>query len=158
MAELKERESKSLGRWDPFADLDLFEGWSPLWEFEGPRSMLRRLFEEWPRPQRFAPAMDLHESGEAYVVTVEIPGAGRDDVTVEIDQGLLSISGEKKSERDEKEESRRYVERSFGAFRRSFRLPSNAQSDKVDASYKDGFLTITIPKTEESKPRVVSLK
>ena len=158
MAEPTERESKSLARWDPFADLDLLEGWSSLWELDRPRSVLRRLFEERPRPERFAPAMDLHESGEEYVVTAEIPGATKNDVTVEVDQGMLNVSGEKKSERDEKEESRRYVERSFGAFRRSFRLPSDARSDHIEASFKDGVLTIKIPKTEESKPRVVALK
>jgi HSP20 family protein len=158
MAESRERESKSLARWDPFADLDLLGGGRPLWELERPRTMLDRLFEEWSCFQRFAPAMDLHESAEEYVVTVEIPGTGKDDVTVEIYQGVLSIGGEKKSERDEKEESRRCVERSFGACRRSFRLPSDARSDQIDAAFKNGVLTITIPKTKESKPRVVALK
>jgi HSP20 family protein len=158
MAESRERESKSLAPWDPFADLDLLGGGRPLWELERPRTMLDHLFEKLSCSQRFAPAMRLHESAEEYVVSVEIPGAGKDDVTVEVDQGVLSIGGEKKSERDKKEEGCRSMEHLFGACRRLFRLPSDARSDQIDAAFKNGVLTITIPKTKESKPRVVALK
>jgi HSP20 family protein len=158
MAESRERKSKPLARWDPFADLDLLGGERPLWELERPRTMLDRLFERLSCSQRFAPAMSLHESAEEYIVTVEIPEASKDDVTVEVDQGVLSVGGEKKSERGEKEEICRPMEHFFRACRRLLGLPSDARSDQIEASFEDGVFTIEIPKAEESKPRVVAVK
>lgn len=156
MAEKEKRPaSRTPAPWDPFAELDVFEGWSPFREMGllGPR--LRRLFEE--RPAAFAPAMDLSEDDGRYVVTAEIPGVAKDDVHVEVDEGVLSVSGEKRSEREEKKEKRRWVERSYGSFHRSFRLPADADADRIAARFEKGVLTIEIPKTEQRKPRVVSV-
>lgn len=158
MSESKERESTSLARWDPFAELDIFGGWSPFRTLGGIGPRMRRLLEDSPRTAMLAPVVDVSESDDEYVVSAEIPGANKDDVSVEVNEGILSIRGEKKSEREEKKEKRHYVERSYGSFNRYFRLPSNANADRIDASFKDGVLTITIPKTEESKPKVVSVK
>ena len=113
------------------------------------------------RPARrgqLAPAIDVSEDDGHYVVSVELPGVGKDDVTVECHDGVLTIRGEKKSEREEKKEKSRYLERSYGAFSRSFTLPPNADPDRIQASFKDGVLTVTIAKTEEAKPRVISIK
>jgi HSP20 family protein len=71
---------------------------------------------------------------------------------------MLTIRGEKKSEREEKKEQRRYAERSYGSFRRSFRLPSDADADRLEASCQDGVLSVTIPRTEEAKPRTIAVK
>ena len=157
-----QRESRSVARWDPLAELEPFEGWPFRGEGWGslrewglaPR--WRRLLEE--RAPVFAPAMDVGETDAAYVVTVEIPGASRDDVAVEVEEGMLTIRGEKKSEREEKKERRRWIERSYGSFTRSFRLPSDAQLDRIEAGFKDGVLTVTIPKAEARKPRAVAIK
>jgi HSP20 family protein len=79
-------------------------------------------------------------------------------VTVELEDDLLGIRGEKRNEREDKKEKRRLVERSYGAFSRSFTLPSNADPDRIDATFKDGVLTVTIAKRPEAKPRVVDIK
>lgn len=76
----------------------------------------------------------------------------------QLHDGILTIRGEKKSERDERKEKRRYVERSYGSFNRSFRLPGDADATRLEASFKDGVLTISIPKTEEPKPKTIAVK
>jgi HSP20 family molecular chaperone IbpA len=104
------------------------------------------------------PAIDITESDKAYVVTAELAGCKPEDVAVEVHEGVLSIRGEKKSERSEKTEQSRWTERSYGSFHRSFRLAPDAAPDRIDASFNDGVLTIEIAKTEENKPRVVRVK
>jgi HSP20 family protein len=165
MAEKKAREEKegtrSVTPWRPFGD---FEPWPSL-VGEGflarrfPR-LLDELFREWPatRARELVPAMDVTENEQRYTLTVELPGSTKDDVHVELQEGMLTIHGEKKSEREEKKEHRRYVERCYGSFSRSFRLPPDADAEHLDASFKDGVLTITIPKTEEAKPRSIAIK
>ena len=163
MAEKKEGGPKGVTRWDPFGEL---EAWEPLrdWPFRefGGSSRLARMMEDmFGRPARrgqLLPAIDVSEDDGNYVVSVELPGAKKEDVTIECQDGVLTIRGEKKSEREEKKEKSRYLERSYGAFSRSFTLPSNADPDRIQASFKDGVLTVTIAKTEETKPRVISIK
>jgi HSP20 family protein len=77
---------------------------------------------------------------------------------VELQEGVLTIRGEKTSEREEKNEQTRYVERCYGSFSRSLRLPPDADADRLDASFKDGVLAITVPKTEGPKPRTIAIK
>lgn len=98
--------------------------------------------------ESFLPAVDLTENDSQYAVSVELPGIERNEVRPEVHEGMLTVSGEKKSERDETKDRTRYVERSYGFFSRSFALPSNADADHLNASFKDGILTITIPKIE----------
>jgi len=140
-------ESRSVERWDPFADF-----WSPFRDF-GLTPRLARMPEG-----ALTPAVDVAEDDERYVVTAEVPGAKAEDVHVEVQDNVLSIRGEKRSERKEEGERRRYVERRFGSFARSFSLPANADADRVKASFQDGVLTVEIPKAEESKPRVISIQ
>jgi HSP20 family protein len=102
--------------------------------------------------------VDIVESNEGYVITVEIPGTKKEDVTVECHENVLTIKGEKKSEREEKDEHRHYVERSYGSFSRAFTLPSDASGDQVKASFRNGVLSVEIPKAEERKPKVVDIK
>jgi HSP20 family protein len=148
-------QSRSMEAWRPFGEL---EGW-PF----GPASPWRSsaLFRDWPwqdRPASFLPAIDVSENDAHYAITVELPGGNKDDVQVELHDGVLTIRGEKKSEREEKKEQRRYVERSYGSFSRWFRLPVNADAARLEASFKDGVLSITIPKTEEAKPKSIAVK
>jgi len=130
----------------------------PFWDL-GFGSLLPELFAERPAWGRaWAPAVDMSETDAAYVVTVELPGVKREDVSIEIAEDVLSIHGEKKSEREEKNERHRCVERSFGSFSRAFTLPANVAADRIKASFRDGVLTIDIPKAEAKKPQVVDIK
>ena len=140
----------SFSETDPFRDF--FE--QPLW--------LSRFFD---RPlgaaaragvTGFAPALDVKETKDNYQVTVELPGAKKDDISVECHDNVLTIKGEKRSEHEEKDEHRHYTERSYGSFSRTLTLPGDASND-VRASFRDGVLTLTIPKAEERKPRVVRI-
>ncbi|HBZ69465.1 MAG TPA: hypothetical protein DEP35_06935 [Deltaproteobacteria bacterium] len=163
MAEKHEQETKGLARWDPFGELEAFTRWDPFRALMG-RGRLSRLMEEVFGERPFArgelvPALDLHEADNEYVVTVELPGVRKEDVSVEMTDGVLTVRGEKKSEREEKKGERtRWVERSYGSFSRSFTLPANATPDRIDASYKDGILTLRIGKREETKPKTIAIK
>jgi HSP20 family protein len=154
---MAEKKETSVARRDPFAELAEWRPlWSPLFGREG-----RNLLEEiWGRAAsgRLAPSVDISEDDGNYIVTAELPGTKREDVTVELEDDVLTIRGEKKNEREEKKEKRRFVERSYGTFSRSFTLPANADAEKVSASFKDGVLTVTIGKRPEAKPRVVDIK
>jgi len=109
-------------------------------------------------PDLPVPAIDITENDKAYVVTAELAGCKPEDVSVEVHDGVLSIRGEKKSERSEKTEQARWTERTYGTFHRSFRLAPDAAQDQIDASFKNGVLTVEIAKTEENKPRVGRVK
>jgi HSP20 family protein len=156
---MTERSERAVGHWrEPFSELELFERLGPLG-----RGLNRNLLGEFfgqptTRGRTFAPAVDVAETSDAFVVTAELPGAKPEDVTVEIHDGVLTLRGEKKSERKEEGEHARYVERSFGAFSRSFRLPENADDGKVDAGYAEGVLTLTVAKRAEVKPRTVEIQ
>ena len=157
----KKEEERSPARWDPFGEFGLPDLWSPWREFPGTR--LSRVLEEMfgPRAGRtgaVVPAMDIAEDDDQYVITVELPGTSKQDVTVECQEGVLTIRGEKKSEREEKKEHRRWVERTYGSFSRSFTLPANAAADQVKAKFKDGVLTLEIPKREEAKPKTINIQ
>jgi HSP20 family protein len=156
--EKKSAATRSVARWDPFEELDLFHGWDPF-PLRGRRA--RELFGEmFGRGEGGAvvPAVEIGEDDDRYVVTLEVPGAKKEDITVETHENVLTIRGEKRSEREEKREQSRYVERRYGSFSRSFTLPSNAAADRVAASFKDGVLTVELPKLEEAKPKAVSIK
>jgi len=106
----------------------------------------------------FSPALDVNETPEAVIVKAEIPGIPVKDVDISLTGDVLTISGEKKDEKEEKGENYHRVERSFGSFRRSVSLPSYIDAAKVEASAKDGILTITIGKKPEVKPRKIDVK
>jgi HSP20 family protein len=157
--ETKERDVRSLTPWNPFAEL---ERW-PSWEGFFPRGgrLVGDLFRDWPQSARatgFVPAMDVSENDAHYTITVEIPGVRKDDVHVELRDDMLVIQGEKKSEREEKKERGRYVERSYGSFSRAFTLPSDADGDRLEASFKEGVLSVRIPRREALKPKQIDIK
>jgi HSP20 family protein len=143
-----QNSEKALGAWSgsPFAS-----PWRLLGEVLGSNAVPAR-------SRGFAPPVDVSESTDEYLVTAELPGTKPDDVTVELNDGVLTIRGEKRIERDEHKEHARYVERVFGSFVRSFTLPQNADSEKVQAGFKDGVLTLRVPKREEAKPRTIAIK
>ncbi len=106
----------------------------------------------------FGPTVDLAESEQEVTVTVELPGVEPKDVEIDVVGTALTIRGEKKHEREEKKRNYHYVERSFGQFHRSIPLPSTVDPEKVDATYKDGLLTVTIAKHPEAKPKRIAVK
>jgi HSP20 family protein len=95
----------------------------------------------------FAPRVDTAETDAAYEVTIELPGVEEKDVKVSVEDDMLSISGEKKAEREEKKKNYYMSERSYGSFRRSFTLPDNVAADKIGAKFEKGVLSVTLPKT-----------
>jgi len=104
------------------------------------------------------PAIDLQETDDAFIISAELPGMDKKDISIGFDNNQLTISGEKKSEKNLEEENFHRVERSYGKFQRSFELPGYVERDKIEAEYKNGILTITVPKAEEAKPKQIEVK
>jgi HSP20 family protein len=108
----------------------------------------------------WVPSVEVTEKGVEILVSCELPGMQKEDVEIVLQNNVLTIRGEKKEERKEESESKRYLvyERNYGSFSRSFSLPTNVSADKVNASFSNGVLTIHLPKTAESKDRLIPIK
>lgn len=106
----------------------------------------------------WAPRIDLTESEESIEVKAELPGLESKDIDISVDRDILVIKGEKKREKEESGKHYHKVERHYGSFYRSLRLPVEVKMEKIDAKFKDGVLTITLPKSEESKKRIAHIK
>jgi len=137
----------SFDRWTTLRnDLDtLFD--LPFWADASRQS---QLFSGW------APALDLHQNNDNIVALVELPGMRKEDIDISLQDGMLIISGERKEETKEGNGATR-TERYTGKFRRSITLPSRVDMNKVSATYKDGILTVTLPKAEEAKPKQIKI-
>jgi len=105
----------------------------------------------------WTPALDVYEDKENFIVKAELPGMKNEDIDVSLHDGSLSISGERKSETKHKDAEVYRAERFFGRFQRTVTLPAPVAADKVKAQYKDGVLTVTLPKTEEAKPKQIDV-
>lgn len=99
------------------------------------------------------PALEMQESDQEYRLMAELPGMTADDVEIDVSDGLLTISGEKKEQRDEKDKGFMFTERSYGRFERRVQLPASADEDKIEAKFENGVLTITIGKDEKAEKR-----
>ena len=106
----------------------------------------------------WAPPVDVYETEHNLVIKAELPGLDPKDVNVRVENNVLEIGGERKSEKDLKEGNYHRVERSYGAFSRSFTLPSTVTTENVTAEYKDGVLTLSLAKREEAKPKTIQIK
>ena len=140
-------------RFDPFQELNTL------------RTRMDRLFnrfgEEWEEPVmtgNWVPATDIHETRDALVLKAELPGMDEKDITVEIENNTLTISGERKLEIKVEEKDFRRIERSYGRFLRAFTLPPNVDSAKISATYVNGILQLVIPKKDEAKPKKIHLE
>ena len=142
--------------WKPFREVSrLRREMDRLWDdFFGPA---RRAFRPLGEPE-WAPAVDVSEAPDKVVVKAEVPGMEAKDINISLSGDILTIKGEKKSEREEKKENYHLVERSYGSFSRSLRLPAAVDANKIEAVYKKGVLTITCPKKEEAKPKAIEIK
>jgi HSP20 family protein len=145
---------KELTPWRPFGELSsLRREMDRLWEnFFGERPLGRIWEREW------APSLDMSETKDNYVVKAEVPGIDAKHIDISLTGDILSIRGEKKQEKEEKEEDYHLVERNYGSFSRSVRIPAEVESNKIKASYKNGILTITLPKSEKVKAKEVKIK
>lgn len=142
-------------RWkDPIRELSsIHERMNRLFgEAFGP---LREQEEGWPRS--WEPAVDIYEADDAIVVKAEVPGIERDQVNVEVKDGILMLRGERKFEQEVKEENYHRIERSYGTFQRSFTLPSSVDPDKVHAKLRNGVLEVTLRKKEQARPKQIRI-
>jgi HSP20 family protein len=140
--------------------------WEPLREFSTLQNEMNRLFNtvfDTPAPagngglRRWLPPMDLVETTDHFVLRADLPGLGEDDVNIEVEDRVLTVSGERKAEHESTQDGYHRVERAFGAFSRSLTLPEGIDADTVAASFDRGVLEIRIPKPEQRKPRKVSI-
>jgi len=106
----------------------------------------------------WAPALDISERKDAYLVTVELPGVEADDLDITMEEGLLTIQGERHIAHDSSEQQFHRVERRYGAFRRSITLPAQVQAEQIEASFDNGVLQIVVPKMEEAKPKRIQVR
>ena len=137
--------------------------WSPVDRLASLRDEMDRLFD-FTLPARdsglfsgWSPALDVHDEKDNLVVQVELPGMKKDEIDISLHDGVLTVSGERKSERKQKEGETFRSERYFGKFQRSLTLPTQVDGDKVQAAYKDGVLTVSLPKAEAAKPKQIAV-
>ena len=142
----------ALVRWDPIRELDSLQG------------DMNRLFDRFfdgrtanGTSRRWIPAMDLLETEDHLVLRGDLPGLTEDDIDIEIKDNVLTVSGERKAENEEKSEGYYRVERSFGNFSRSLTLPQGVDTGKVEANFDKGVLEVRIPKPAEAKPTRVQI-
>jgi HSP20 family protein len=145
----------NLVRWDPVRDMmSLREAMDRLFEesFVHPRGMLA------PVEGAATLALDVFESDDDVTVRASIPGVNPDDIDISVTGDVLTIKGETSEEREEKQGNYHLRERRYGAFQRSVNLPAPVNTDKAEAEFKNGVLTLTLPKVEEVKPRSIKIK
>jgi len=137
--------------------------WTPWQELESMNRNLSRLLDDSHSAMdadggQWAPSVDIRETDDALVVQAELPGIDKKDVNLEVKDGVLTISGERRYEKDVKEENVHRIERSYGSFTRSFSLPRNIDAEKVNAEMKDGVLSVRLPKRESAKPKAIEIQ
>jgi HSP20 family protein len=140
--------------------------WEPFREFSTLQDRMNRLFREsYSDPARdeslvassFAPAVDVYEDEHNVSLKIEVPGIDEKDIDIRVENNLLTVHGERKIEKEEKEENYRRVERQYGSFTRTFTLPNTVDTDNVQATYDKGVLKITLPKKAEAKPKQIKV-
>src|SRR5271165_636560 len=156
---------KTLEKWNPFR---VSPSWDPFREIEEMQSRLasligRRVPTPGGREEAFGltewmPPVDIAEDDKEYTIKAELPGVSKEEVKVTVEGGVLSISGERKAEKEEKDKKYHRIERSYGSFVRSFTLPEGTSTDKIGAEFKDGILKLHLPKDEKAKSKTVDVK
>jgi HSP20 family protein len=142
----------NLIRYNPFRELEeMTRSWSLL------PDVFTRFFEEPLAVRPWSPSVDIEEKDNEIVVKADIPGVSEKDLEVRLENNTLTLKGERKFEKEDKQKGYHRIERGYGSFVRSFALPAAVDADKVQAHYKDGVLTVTLPKTEAAKARKVKI-
>jgi HSP20 family protein len=142
--------------------------WEPVRELNSLQQEMNRLFSSFfdtptagngaTSARRWIPAMDLVESGDEYVLTADLPGLSQDDIAIEFEDNVLTVSGERKAEHSDRKEGYFRLERATGTFSRSLTLPEGVDADAVTATFDRGVLEIRIPKPEQRKPKKVAIQ
>ena len=141
-------------RWDPFRDLGMLQ------------DRMNRLFDDAGRGWRnneptatttWSPSVDVFETEGEIVVKAELPGMERNDIHLNLDNNVLTLRGERRFEKETKEDNYHRIERSYGAFSRAFTIPATVDEEKIRADYKDGVLKINLPKKEQAKPKQIRI-
>lgn len=135
-----------LAKWDPFRDLSTIED-----EFD---RLTGRAFSR----SAWVPALDVRETEDLFEVTVDLPGMAPEDVSVTFESGVLTIGGTRQFSREESQETYHRIERSYGTFARQIKLPRTADTEKIEAAFDKGVLSVTVPKAEAAKPRTIEVK
>ena len=142
-------------KWDPFRDMvTLRDRMDRL--FDDSLARLRGAEDDMSL-SNWSPSVDVYETTENIVIKAEVPGVKKEDISVEVKDNTLYLKGERKFEKDVKEENYHRMERSYGSFRRVFSLPATVEQDQVKASFKDGVLEIMLPKAEKAKPKKIAV-
>jgi HSP20 family protein len=141
--------------WEPFREFEKM--WDRFFPFFGGR-WLEPYFEPEGFFSAWTPSVDIEESDHEYLLRAELPGMKKEEVNVKVEGRTLSISGEREQEKEEKDKRHLRVERTYGAFRRSFTLPEAVLPEKLSAEFKDGVLNIHLPKDESAKPKAIEVK
>ena len=148
---------KTLTVWNPFRELDevqnrlgSFFGGFPRFENGNGNGGLK--LAEW------SPQVDITEDDKEYLIKTDLPEMKKDEIKVNVEEGVLSVSGERKAEKEEKNKKFHRIERSYGSFMRSFSLPEDADGKKVLAEFKDGVLQVHVPKSPVAKPKAIEVK
>ncbi|VAW45265.1 hypothetical protein MNBD_GAMMA03-402 [hydrothermal vent metagenome] len=142
----------NLAVWNPFREIEeLLERYD-----RSSRKTLTKADDKSFEINDWTPVVDIHETEDNFMVKAELPSVEKEDVSVNIENGLLTIKGEKKSEVEDKKHHR--VECTYGTFIRSFTLPQSISEEKIEAEYKNGVLYLTLPKVEEAKPNQIEVK
>ena len=148
----------SVSRWDPFQDLLSIQDEMNQLFTRAVGQQPRSGQAESARQRMWAPALDISERKDAYVVSVELPGVKPEDLDITMEDGLLTIQGERQFSQESTEQQYHRVERRYGSFRRSITLPSQVQADAIEASFENGVLEVVVPKAEEAKPKKISVR
>lgn len=138
--------------------------WDPFREFSTLRSEMERVFDSmlgrYPRERiegLWAPLVDVEETKDNIIARIELPGMRKEDIKVTLMNNMLTISGERKHEAEEKGKTYYRIERAYGRFQRTIELPTDVMSDKAKASYKDGILELIVPKSEKAKEKEIAI-
>jgi HSP20 family protein len=144
----------ALTRWDPFRDLSILQ------------ERMNRVFEDAGRGWRsdepsstttWSPAVDIYETENEIIVQAELPGVDRKDISLNLEKNVLTLKGERRFEKETKQENYHRIERSYGGFSRAFSIPAVVDEDKIRADYKDGILKIGLPKKEQVRPKQIQI-
>jgi HSP20 family protein len=144
----------AIARWDPFRDLGVLQ------------ERMNRIFEDTGRGWRgdeatsttsWSPAVDIYETESEIVVKAELPGVDKKDISLNLEKNVLTLRGERKFEKETKQENYHRIERSYGSFSRSFTIPASVDEERIRADYKDGILDIALPKKEQVKPKQIPI-
>ncbi len=148
-----------LTRWEPVREMsNLGQGMERVFDELMGRSFRRAFGDENAMRGSWVPPVDIRENKDGLEIVTELPGFKAEDVDVTVENGVLSIRGERKLEEAKDDETYHRVERSYGVFERTFTLPNSVDVEKINAKFKDGVMKLSLPKREESKPKSIKVK